>query len=136
LRPDRWDVVLDKLHEQTGLDKTFLKDFMKFYWKKVREHIVNTKHYCLEIKGLGTMIMINTRAETLKEKYENILQTYPVNTIGMFKRKQRIEDTVNNLKHAIETYKQDKEKFIKVMEKRYGKYTPNLEKQKKYTGRY
>lgn len=136
MRPDRWDIVLEKLHEQTGLDKTFLKDFMKFYWKKAREHIVNTKHYCLELNGIGSMTMINARAVKLKQRYEEVLENYPVNTIGMFKRRQRIEETVNNLKHAIETFEEDRKKFIKVMEKRYGKYTPNLEKQKKYSGRY
>lgn len=135
MKPDRWDVVIDKLHEETGHDKVFIKDLMKFYWKKFRETMMSTKHYCLEMKGFGTMIMINGRAEKLKKKYEGILENYPVNTIGMFKKKQMIEETVKNLEQGIASYAKDREKFIKVMERRYGKYTPNLEKQKKYTGR-
>ena len=43
-----------------------------------------------------------------------------------------MEEVVKQIDHAIETYKEDKQKFIKIMEKRYGKYTPRLEKQKEY----
>jgi hypothetical protein len=136
LRPDRWDVVIDKIHEKTGHDKAFIKDLIKFYWKKFREAMMNTKHYCIDIKGVGTMTMKSNSAEVLRERYQGVLQEYPTNTIGMFKKKQRIEETVKNLEHAIELYKKDREKFIKVMEKRYGKYTPNLEKQKKYLRGY
>lgn len=136
MRPDRWDVVIDKIHEKTGHDKAFIKDLIKFYWKKFREAMMNTKHYCIDIKGVGTMTMKSNSAEVLRERYQGVLQEYPTNTIGMFKKKQRIEETVKNLEHAIELYKKDREKFIKVMEKRYGKYTPNLEKQKKYLRGY
>lgn len=136
MRPDRWDVVIDKLHEETGMDKAFIKDVMKFYWKKVRLAITETKHYCIQLQGFGKMTMIKDRAVTIKNRYENLLKDYPTDTIGMFKRKQRIEETVKNLERAIKSYDDDTLKFIKVMEKRYGKYTPNLEKQKKYTGRY
>lgn len=135
MKPDRWDVVIDRLHEETGHDKVFIKDLMKFYWKKFREAITGTKHYCIEIKGFGTMMMSYNQAIKLKQKYENILQDYPINTIGMYKRRQRIEETIKNLRHAMHTFELDREKFIKVMEKRYGKYTPNLEKQNKYLGR-
>jgi len=136
LRPDRWDVVIDKLHEETGHDKAFIKDLIKFYWKKFREAMMNTKHYCIEIKGVGTMTMRNNSAKVLRDKYNGILESYPVNTIGMYKRKQRIEETVKNLEHAISLFEADRVKFIKVMEKRYGKYTPNLEKQKKHIRGY
>lgn len=132
MKPDRWDIVIDKIHEETKYEKKFIKDLMKFYWKRLRQDMMNMKSYRIVIEGFGTFEMSARKAYALKEKLVKSLECFPLDTVFNFKKKVKMEEVVKQIDHAIETYKEDKQKFIKIMEKRYGKYTPRLEKQKEH----
>lgn len=128
MKPDRWDKVIDKIHEDLGYDKKFIKDFMKFYWKKVRMAIMDTKHYRVKADGFGTFMIRLNKAAELKTKLEDIIASLPVDTITNYKKRAAVEEQLKNLETALGTAAKDKEKLIQIAIKRYGKYTPRVEK--------
>jgi nucleoid DNA-binding protein len=135
LRPDRWDKVIDRIHEETGYDKKFIKDFMKFYWKKVREAIMGSKHYRIKVLGFGVINMREKKALELRQRYLDMIKNCEVNTLIRYKHKSAIEQSLARLDHALEFMKKDKEKFKQIAIKRYGKYTPRVEQQEFYLRR-
>lgn len=135
MRPDRWDKVIDKIHEETGYDKKFIKDLMKFYWKKIRQAISETKHYRINVVGFGVMNMRHKKALELRKRFLDMIETFDVNTFAKYKRKSAVENCLVNLDKALEFLNKDKEKFKQIAIKRYGKYTPRVEQQEFYLRR-
>lgn len=128
MKPDRWDIVIDKINEETGYDKKFIKDLMKFYWKKLRISIMNMDSYRIYAEGFGTFEVMIYRAHKLHDKLKQYVDNIPIDTVTRYKKRAKMEDIVKRAERVINLYRQDKEKFIQVMIKRYGKYTPRMEK--------
>lgn len=136
MKADRWFVVIDKLAEETGLDKTFLKDFIIYYWKNVKLTLKDISAYRIEIYGLGYFELSIAKSYALKKKLNNVINSKAIDTVKLYKQKLRIEKELLNIEKGLLSYEEDRTRYHELIIKRYGKYTANMEKTKKYFDRY
>lgn len=132
MKADRWFVVIDKLAEETGLDKNFLKDFIIYYWKNVKLTLKDIPSYRIEIYGLGYFQLSIDKCYALKKKLKNVINAKAVDTVKLYKQKVRIEKELLSIEKGILSYEEDQKRYYELIIKRYGTYTPNMEKTKKY----
>lgn len=132
MKADRWFVVIDKLAKDTGLDKTFLKDFIIYYWKNLKLTLKDIPSYRIEIYGLGYFQLSIDKSYALKKKLKGVINAKAIDTVKLYKQKIRIEKELLNIEKGLLSYEKDQKRYHELIIKRYGTYTPNMEKTKKY----
>lgn len=136
MNPKKSSDIIPIVAEATGIQKKLIEDIVSFYWKEVRETIINCKSHNIFVDGLGTfkakpwkLPEIILKYERLVGKYQDLITGENKMTIQKFAILKDYEEKLERLQKLQVMIEADVDKKQQVKNKRNAKETKdNLDK--------
>lgn len=132
MKATRYDKILETMHEDLKIDKVFLKDLCKFYWKQLAKDMINLKTYRLKIEGIGK---ITIRQGKLLEYRDQLLEKdnqEPTKTIRKYELSKEKKDKIKQIDDVLAAFDQEGLRLKQMCIDRFGQYIPNPEKEARF----
>ena len=132
MNPKKPNDIFPIVAEATGTQKKLVEDIVSFYWKEVRDTIVNCKSHNVFIDGLGTfkakpwkLPEVILKYERMVNKYRDLITGENKMTLQKFSILKDCEEKLEKLYELRNMIEADKDKKEQVKQKRYGEQNKN-----------
>lgn len=75
MTPKKVKTIINKTSEDLNISESIIDDVISFYWKQVRNSIVEVKNDSLKINGLGTFNVKSWKLNGIIDKYEKNIKS-------------------------------------------------------------
>mgnify|MGYP003626465459 CR=1 FL=1 len=75
MTPKKVKTIIKKTSDDLNISESIVDDVISFYWKQVRESIVEVKSNSLKINGLGTFNVKSWKLKGIIDKYEKNIKS-------------------------------------------------------------
>lgn len=116
--PKKTKDLYKQLAEEQNLSETFVQDAVEFYYKAVKQNMINITHPRIDISGLGQFIVKISSVERGIEKTEKILKVQDESTFKGYHFKKVLEERLVLLKSIQQKMLEVKEEKRKFREKK------------------
>ena len=93
--------------QKTNQSEDLVKAMINFYWKTIREEIVNMEHLNISVVNLGTFKVKHWKIDEVINKYNNKIKKFD-GDFKYFNSKKKLEDRIavlENIKKQVEENK-------------------------------
>jgi len=122
--PKKASNLYKQVAEDLDVDQILVENFIDFYYKRIRECLVNLTHPRINIDGLGQFLVKTGIVKKAIPRYKKSLENHDTSTFGAYFNKKRIElklDLLIVLEQKILLEEQRKENFKKQKDEEYTK---------------
>jgi len=132
LNPKKPSDIFPIVAEATGAKEQLVEDIVSFYWKEVRDTLVNCKSHNVFIDGLGTfkakpwkLPEVILKYERMVKKYQELITGENKLTLQKFSILKDYEEKLEKLYELRKMIDADKDKKEQVKQKRYAEENKN-----------
>lgn len=132
MNPKKPDDIFPIVAEATENPKELVEAIVSFYWKEVRDTLINCKSHNVFIDGLGTfrakpwkLPEVILKYERMVKKYQDLISGENKMTIQKFSILKDYEEKLERLHELQKMIDADKDKKEQVKQKRYAEENKN-----------
>ena len=107
-----------QLAEEQNLSETLIQDVVEYYYKQVKQNMINIAHPRIDVSGLGQFIVKVSTVERGLEKTEKVLKAQDESTFKGYHFKKVLEERLVLLKSIQQKMLEAKEEKQKFREKK------------------
>jgi hypothetical protein len=107
-----------QLAEEQNLSETLIQDVVEYYYKQVKQNMINITHPRIDVSGLGQFIVKVSTVERGLEKTEKVLKAQDESTFKGYHFKKVLEERLVLLKSIQQKMLEAKEEKQKFREKK------------------
>ena len=103
-----------QLAEEQNLSETLIQDVVEYYYKQVKQNMINIAHPRIDVSGLGQFIVKVSTVERGLEKTEKVLKAQDESTFKGYHFKKVLEERLvllKNIQQKMLEAKEEKQKF-------------------------
>jgi hypothetical protein len=122
--PKKASSLYKQVSEDLDVDQILVENFIDFYYKKIRECLINLTHPIINVDGLGQFVVKTNTVKKAIPRYRKSLENHDTSTFGAYFNKKRIElklDLLIVLEQKILLEEKRKENFKKQKDEEYTK---------------
>ena len=112
--PKKTKDLYKQLAEEQNLSEGFVQDVVEYYYKVVKQNMMNITHPRIDISGLGQFIVKISTVERGIEKTEKVLKVQDESTFKGYHFKKVLEERLvllKSIQHKMLEVKEERRKF-------------------------
>jgi nucleoid DNA-binding protein len=112
--PKKTKDLYKQLAEEQNLSEGFVQDIVEYYYKAVKQNMMNITHPRIDISGLGQFIVKISTVERGIEKTEKVLKVQDESTFKGYHFKKVLEERLvllKSIQHKMLEVKEERRKF-------------------------
>jgi nucleoid DNA-binding protein len=112
--PKKTKDLYKQLAEEQNLSEGFVQDVVEYYYKAVKQNMMNITHPRIDISGLGQFIVKISTVERGIEKTEKVLKVQDESTFKGYHFKKVLEERLvllKSIQHKMLEVKEERRKF-------------------------